>query len=319
MCTTTPLWWMPDRAPAFQSGLYTDTDHLIYSLIYMLIDRERQRMGWLNPYARPFIPSQNQEPFETTDSTKSSPQKTELKYNQNQPTTPKIYNREKNNFEPSPTTSVLTHVHGSFGSKWIKEGRIFHKRIQHPHHEEKEPTNKGYYAILEDEEKIDNANGISYHMATDIRYQEDIIVKDMQYQDVKNDNKRINKQNKQLTEKYDIEKVTVKVMEGYLASLEDDYKHERQELQRKVTKLEHNIRNLTNSHQLIVHDLQDEIRQQSEKIREREGLIKRQNQYVNEKMNEGFRMTEICKNLEKQLKKERERNEFRRNRSRYRS
>ena len=80
----------------------------------------------------------------------------------------------------------MTHVHGSFGTKWIKEGRIFHKRTQHLHHEEKEPINKGYFAILEDEEKIDNANGISYHMATDIRYQEDIIVKDMQYQDVKN-------------------------------------------------------------------------------------------------------------------------------------
>ena len=72
MHTTTPSCWMHDRALAFQTRPYTDIDHLIYSLVYMLIDRERQRMGWLNPYARPFILSQNQEQFKSEDTTQFS-------------------------------------------------------------------------------------------------------------------------------------------------------------------------------------------------------------------------------------------------------
>ena len=92
MYATTIPNWMHERTPAFQPGAYTDIDHLLYSLVYMIIERERQRMGWLNPYARPFVPeslSQNQEipktegktqfptkPRQDTKSDEASPQNT---------------------------------------------------------------------------------------------------------------------------------------------------------------------------------------------------------------------------------------------------
>ena len=52
----------------------------------MLIDRERQRMGWLNPFARPFIPSQNQESPKTEETTQFlyQPQQT-TNYNEKSP------------------------------------------------------------------------------------------------------------------------------------------------------------------------------------------------------------------------------------------
>jgi len=56
MCTTTTPNWMCEKTPVFQPGTYAEMDHLIYSLVYMLIDWEHQRIGWLNPYARLFIP-----------------------------------------------------------------------------------------------------------------------------------------------------------------------------------------------------------------------------------------------------------------------
>ena len=85
-----------------------------------------------------------------------------------------------------------------FTTKWIKEGRVFQKSTQQQHQEEIRPTNKGYYKILEDTEDLNNVNGIAYHVA-----------KDMQYDDVKYENTTIKKKNKELAEKYDIEQMTV--------------------------------------------------------------------------------------------------------------
>ena len=69
------------------------------------------------------------------------------------------------------------------------------------------------------------------------------------------------------------------------------YQHQKQYFITRVEELEEESKRL-----------QDEISQQSEMIRERDGLINCQNQFVNEKIDEGFRMNAKCKDLEEQLK-----------------
>ena len=151
METKTPSHWMYERAPAFQSGTYTDIDHLLYSLVYMIIERERQRMGWLNPYARPFVPeslSQNQEIPKTEGKTQfPTKPRQDTKSDEASP-----HNITRTEQEIKPLTNRRTRI-----NQWIK---IPTRKGPNQAQEMKSVTgnreNTNRFKVLEDEEEYED-------------------------------------------------------------------------------------------------------------------------------------------------------------------
>ena len=73
----------------------------------------------------PIIPSENQEPFKTTDITPEySCQTTDTNHNKNIT----LKNHTKIEKTSIASTCISKRVQGMFATKWIKEGRVFQKR-----------------------------------------------------------------------------------------------------------------------------------------------------------------------------------------------
>ena len=151
METKTPSHWMYERAPAFQSGTYTDIDHLLYSLVYMIIERERQRMGWLNPYARPFVPeslSQNQEIPKTEGKTQfPTKPRQDTKSDEASP-----HNITRTEQEIKPLTNRRTRI-----NQWIKiPTRKGPNQVQEMKSVTGNRENTNRFKVLEDEEEYED-------------------------------------------------------------------------------------------------------------------------------------------------------------------
>jgi len=203
---------MYERTPAFQPGVHTDIDHLLYSLVYMIIDRERQRMGWLNPYARPFIPEKNQKNQDPVTNTKITNEGTHRR-TASEPKNPTInqkkYPRIQKILSTSPTISK--QAQGEFSTKWIKEGKVFRKQ-NNTTSKRIRITNKhnNRYQVLDENNEVENNNVVVPHIITDIKLEETVKDRNRLQKTIKNA--------KELEEKYDIECMTVATMEAHLSS-----------------------------------------------------------------------------------------------------
>jgi len=240
--TTTPHW-MHERTPAFQPGTYTDIDHLLYSLVYMIMERERQRMGWLNPYARPFIPettSQNQEQNKTEGKTKFSSQPPDTTTNCDK-TSPR-HSHTNIDKETTPTAHKIDGTTIEIPTKYKRINKILApaisdrrqttierdtiiQRIDNTKEANfgwkvakktiKKPTipkttkiniqHKNRYQVLEDVDEVEHNNVVVPHIIKDIKLEETV-----------KDRNRLQQTIEHVNEQYEVEMMTVKAVEVLL-------------------------------------------------------------------------------------------------------
>jgi len=240
----------------------------------MIIARERQRMGWLNPYARPFIPEtnhKNQDPVTNTKITKEGAHRRTASEPKPQTNTPKKHPRIQKILSSSPT--IRKQAQGKFATNWIKEGKVFRKQNTiTPTRPNTKIKHNNRYKVLEDNEEVEHDNVVVPQIITDIKLEETV-----------KDRNRLQQTIEQVNEQYEVETMTVKAVEALLLQhhmraeeeSESNKKiiYESQNMKDKVTKLEQHITTLSNTHQIIVCDLQSENNQQSEIIRSKEKTI----------------------------------------------
>jgi len=132
--------WLP-----YAEGLYTQHDDLLYQCMYIILQRERQRLGILNPFASPFYPETERHKY--------------MKHRENEKQNGKIYGDENKPTEVMAEDPVWKKVPTK-----NKKGQIYTK-----HTDEQPRSNNNRYEILsqdQDSEYDDNESASDQHEYT---------------------------------------------------------------------------------------------------------------------------------------------------------
>ena len=181
-------------------------------MVEILAMQEMRRLGMLNPYAEPFY----------SNGTTFYDQEPILKH--------KVWSNEaheRHDQETSENTKITKNnikehkqYNGQFTNIWVSKGRVFDKKNNEYMSKDKNVHQKlrnnekqvgNYYAILNEDDKMEYECGTAYKIAVDIKSQE-----------IEEEKQQMNEKMELIMEEYDIEKVSNDTL-GRMIKLYDQY------------------------------------------------------------------------------------------------